>query len=76
MITMEQPKPEQNPVAQNMTTEKTTPKEKIHVSRGVAEVRKKFNALDSHDADKLRRKHTNKKRKLARGSQQVTDFFG
>jgi hypothetical protein len=65
----------QNPAGQNVTTEQPTPASKIHVSSGTIVTNKRFNAFDSHDADKLRRRDVKKKKKLSHGSQQLTDFF-
>lgn len=65
----------QNPAGRNVTTEQPTPASKIHVSRGAIVTKKKFNAFDSHDADKVRRRDVRKKKKLSHGSQQLTDFF-
>ena len=58
-----------------MTTEQPTPTSKIHVSRGTTVTKKKFNAFDSHDADKVWRRDVKKKKKMSHGSQQLTDFF-
>ena len=65
----------QNPACQNVTMEQPTPASKLHVSRGVIVTKKKFNAFDSHDADKVRRRDVKKKQKLSHGSRQLTDFF-
>ena len=65
----------QNPAGQNVTTEQPTPASNTHVSRGTTVTKKRFNAFDSHDADKLRRRDVKKKKKLSHGSQQLTDFF-
>jgi len=65
----------QNPAYQNVTMEQPTPASRIHVSRGATVTQKKFNAFDSHDADKVRRRDVKKKQKLSHGSQQLTDFF-
>jgi hypothetical protein len=63
----------QNPAGQNVTTEQPTPASKIHVSSGTIVTNKRFNAFDSHDADKVRRRDAKKKKKLSHGSQQLTD---
>ena len=65
----------QNPAGQNVTMEQPTPASKIHVSSGTIVTNKRFNAFDSHDADKVRRRDAKKKKKLSHGSQQLTDFF-
>ena len=64
------------PAPQTMPkTLEPTPASKIRVSRGATVTKKKFNAFDSHDADKLRRRDKKKKKKLSHGTQQMTDFF-